>query len=136
MLLKLILRQSSITFSGLQVNKCLIWFQYKLLYNLLPTGRYLFQRQLVESPVCVFCKDAEETFLHVFWDCPEIQDYWFDVQGWLHTSFTHCTDIIFSKELVILGSKVNVVTDRILDLCILIAKSTFLLQSCMVPSHT
>ena len=40
----------------------------------------------------------------------------------LYTSFTHCTDRIFSKELVILGSKANVVTDRILDLCILIAK--------------
>ena len=80
------------------------------------------QRQLVDSPVCVFCKDAEETLLHMFWDCPKIQDYWFDVQGWFHTSFTHCTDIIFSKELVILGSKANVVTDRILGLCILIAK--------------
>ena len=44
------------------------------------------------------------------------------MQGWLHNSFTNCTDIIFSKELVILGSKANVVTDRILDLCILIAK--------------
>ena len=65
---------------------------------------------------------AEETSLHMFWDCPKIQDYWFDVQGWLQTSFTRCTDIIFSKELVILGSKVNMVTDRILDLCILIAK--------------
>ena len=107
-------------------EKCLIWFQYKLLYNLLPTGRFLFQRQLVDSPVCVFCKDAEETLLHMFWDCPKIQNYWFDVQGWLHTSFTHCTDIIFSKELVILGSKANVVTDRILDLCILIAKYIFI----------
>ena len=32
-------------------EKFLIWFQYKLLYYLLPTGRYLFQRQLVDSPV-------------------------------------------------------------------------------------
>ena len=62
----------------------------------------------------------------MFWDCPKIQEYWFDVQGWLHTSFTHCTDIIFSKELVILGSKTNMVTDRILDLCILIAKYIFI----------
>ena len=45
-------------------EKCFIWFQYKLLYNLLPTGRFLFLRQLVDSPVCVFCKDAEETLLH------------------------------------------------------------------------
>ena len=93
-----------------------------MLYSLLPIGRFLFQRQLADSPVCVFRKDAEETLLHMYWDCPKIQDYWFDVQGWLHTSFTHCTDIIFSKELVIHGSKANVVTDRILDLCILTAK--------------
>ena len=86
----------------------------------------MFQRQLVDSPVCVFCKGAEETLLHMFWDCPKIQDYWFDVQGWLHTSFTHCTDQIFSKELVILGTKANMVTDRILDLCILIAKYIFI----------
>ena len=55
--------------------------------------------------------------------------YWFDVQGWLHTSFTLCTDIIFSKELVILGSKANVVTDRILDLCILIAKYSIFISN-------
>ena len=46
---------------------------------------------------------------------PKIQDYWFDVQGWLHTSFTHCTHIIFSNELVIFDSKATVVTDRTLD---------------------
>ena len=108
-------------------DTCLRWFQYKLLYNVLPTGRFLFQRGLVDSPVCVFCKRSEETLIHLFWDCPKIQDYWFDVQGWLHSNFTHCTDVVFfcfffSKELVILGSKENVVTARVLDLRILIAK--------------
>ena len=44
-------------------EKCLVWFQYKLLYNSLPIGRFLFQRQLVDSPVCVFCKDAEKNFI-------------------------------------------------------------------------
>ena len=86
-------------------EKCLIWFQYKLLYNLLSTDRFLFQRQLVDSPVCVFCRGAEETLLHMFWDCLRIQDYWFDVQGWLHTNFIHCTDIIFSKSLLFLAVK-------------------------------
>ena len=61
--------------------------------------------------------------MHQFWNCPKIQDYWFDVQGWLHNNFAHCTDVVFfSKELVFLGSKENVVTDRVLDLCILLAK--------------
>ena len=57
----------------------------------------------------------------MFWNCPQIPDYLFDVQG-LDTNFTCFTEIIFSKELVILGSEVNTVSDRILDLCILIAK--------------
>ena len=67
-------------------------------------------------------KGAEENLLHLFWNCSKIQDYWFDVQGCIHTNLTHCTDIIFSKELLIIGSKVNMVTDRILDFYILIAK--------------
>ena len=71
----------------------------------------------------------------MFWDFPKIQDYWFDVHGWFHTSFTHCTDIIFSKELVILGSKANVVTDRILDLCILIAKYNIFHGSFLCRRH-
>ena len=36
------------TIFGTTHEKCLIWFQYKFVYNLLPTGRYLFQRQLVD----------------------------------------------------------------------------------------
>ena len=46
------------------------WFQYKLLYNLLPTCRFLFQRGLVDSFACVFCKGSEETLIHLFLDCP------------------------------------------------------------------
>ena len=101
---------------------CLQWFQYKMLYRLRPTGHFLFQRKLVDSPYCAFCKDAEETILHMFWECPKVQDFWLEVQGWLHKHFEHCTNITFSKELIILGVRANLVTDRIIDLCILIAK--------------
>ena len=73
------------------------------------------------ADLTVFCKDAEETLFHMFWNCPQTQDCLYDIQG-LDASFTRFTEIIFSKELVILGSEVNTVSDRILDLCILIAK--------------
>ena len=53
------------TFFRTTREKCLIWFQYKLLYKLLPTGRFLFQRQLVDSPVCVFCKGAADFITYV-----------------------------------------------------------------------
>ena len=45
------------------------------------------------------------------------------IEGWLHKHFEHCTNITFSKELIILGVRANLVTDRIIDLCILIAKN-------------
>ena len=76
-------------------DTCNRWFLYKLLRNLLPTGRFLFQQELVDSSVCVFCKRSEETSLHLFLDCPKIKDYWFDVQGWLHSNFTHYTKVVF-----------------------------------------
>ena len=82
-------------------------------------GRFLFQRKLVDSPCCAFCKDAEDTILYMFWECPKVQGFWLEVQGWLHK---HCTNITFPKELIILGVRANLATDRIIDLCILIAK--------------
>lgn len=98
------------------------WLQYRLLYRLLPTGRFLFLRKLTDSPICRLCRKADETLLHMFWECEQIQDFWRDLENWLHEKFVHCTDITFSKELIILGSKQNVITDRIFDLIILMAK--------------
>ena len=49
-------------------------------YRLIPTGRFLFQRKLVDSPYCAFCKDAEETILHMFGECPKVQDFWLEIQ--------------------------------------------------------
>ena len=103
-------------------DTCLWWFQYRLLYKLLPTGRFLYLRKLVDSPICSLCNQVEETLSHMLWDCPTIQDYWFDIQGWLHANFSHCSKILFSREFIILENKVNTVTDRIFVLFMLIAK--------------
>ena len=101
---------------------CLRWFQYRLLYRLLPTGHFLFFRKMVNSPGCSFCNQADETLLHMFWDCPKTRNFWLHVQSWIHTNFTHCDNLTFTKEFIIFGSKINIATDRILDLFILMAK--------------
>ena len=31
-----------------------------------------------DSPFCAFCEDAEETILHMFWECPKVQDFWLE----------------------------------------------------------
>ena len=101
---------------------CLRLFQYKLLYRLLPTGHFLYLRKLVDSPRCALCNHADETILHRFWDCPKIQDYLLDVQNWICTNFTRCNLVIFTRDLIILGSEQNTITDIFLDLFILIGK--------------
>ena len=58
----------------------------------------------------------------MFWDCPKIQDYWLDVQHWIHINFTHCNNVIFTRDLIILGIEKTTVTDRFLDLLMLMGK--------------
>ena len=74
---------------------CLRWFQYQLLYRLRRTGHFPNLRKLVDSPRFTLCKHADETILHMFCDCPKIQDYWLDVQNWISNSFTHCNNCNF-----------------------------------------
>ena len=112
--MKLILKPSLITFLGLHMRNASDGSGTNCYITI--TDRFLFQRPLVDSTVCLLHR-CQETLYHMVWDC---QDYWFDVQRWL--KFTHFTDTIFSKEFVIPGSKVNMVNDRKLDLCILTAQ--------------
>ena len=58
----------------------------------------------------------------MFGDCSKTRNFLLHVQSWINTNFTHCDNLTFTKEFIILGSKINIVTDRILDLVILKAK--------------
>ena len=58
----------------------------------------------------------------MFWDCPKTRNFWLHVQSWIHTNLTHCDNLTFTKELIIFGSKINIATDRIIDLFIFMAK--------------
>ena len=100
-------------------EKCLIWFQYKLLYNLLPTGHFLFQQQLVDSPVCLLQRSWRNFIAHVLGLPLKSKTTGLMYRdGFIPTSYTVQIKY-FQKSLLFLA---NMVTDRILDLCILIAK--------------
>ena len=44
-------------------------FQYKTLNNLLYLNKILFKFDKVNSPLCSFCKSAEETIIHLCSEC-------------------------------------------------------------------
>ena len=45
---------------------------------------------------CSFCKDTEETFVHIFWDCPRVSHLWSSLITWCKTNV--CKDATYSKE--------------------------------------
>ena len=55
-------------------DTCLRWFQYRLLYRVLPTSCFLYIRKLVDSTMYSLCHQVQETLSHVFLNCPKIQD--------------------------------------------------------------
>ena len=99
------------------------WFQYRLIYRILPTQRFLFLRNIADSSVCTFCGKEEETLEHLFWDCTETQIFWTHFLDWLHCNFFHCANMRLSRHLVLFGCQDNVITDKAFDLFLLIAKN-------------
>ena len=98
------------------------WFQYQIIYRLLPCARFLFQRKIVDSPLCTFCENAEETLSHLLWECPKVQEYWSEVQSWFRSNFTHCNTVLFSEQLIVLGCTSDFSSDRVFDMLLLEAK--------------
>eukprot|EP00916_Digyalum_oweni_P013462 GHVL01022105.1.p1 GENE.GHVL01022105.1~~GHVL01022105.1.p1 ORF type:complete len:329 (-),score=13.53 GHVL01022105.1:219-1205(-) len=98
------------------------WFQYRLIYRIIPTQRFLHLRKIVESPICTFCGQQEETLEHLFWDCTKTQAFWNDFLQWMRDNFVHCTNFRLYKQLIICGYQTNCVTDKTFDLFLLIAK--------------
>lgn len=81
-------------------NSYLKTFQYKLLHRILPTNTFLFKIGFVNSKVCTFCKNHDETIEHVFYECCHIQAF-------LHEFFVRLKrvfhDINIDKKNILLG---------------------------------
>ena len=51
-------------------------FQYRLLNRAITTNTKLYLWNIVESPLCTFCHEYEETVLHVLYLCPSLKEIW------------------------------------------------------------
>ena len=54
-------------------------FQFKFLHRIVSTNEYLFKIGFRNSSLCTFCKKEIETLKHLFWDCPFVSDFWFNL---------------------------------------------------------
>ena len=77
-------------------------FAYKFLQRIIPTNYFLFQCKLIESPICTFCKEELQTYMHLFWNCPKIQILWLSIVDWVNDC--HGREIIeLDPDKILLG---------------------------------
>ena len=82
------------------INTNLRAFQFKISNNVLYLSKTLFRFKKVKSPLCFFCKSAEETAVHLFNSFSLSQSIWSQTQVLFSNYFTIP---IISPESAILG---------------------------------
>ena len=98
------------------------WLQFRILHRILPTKRYLFLRNVVDSQNCTFCGAHVENIDHLIWECVHVQKFWNDLNVVLKEKCSHCDNLTFTKPLILFGISHNIITDKIIDFIILLAK--------------
>ena len=98
------------------------WFQFRLLFRILPTNRYLKIMKIKDSNLCQFCNQSEETIEHLFWECNVIDQFWMYIKNQFINNLPHAHSLTLTKDLILFGTKTNVYTDRPFDIMIMNAK--------------
>ena len=57
--------------------------------------------KLTNSPLCNFCNEEEDTFLHAFFECEHVKEFWNNVRDWVNQNTDN--DIHLSKSDIIFG---------------------------------
>jgi hypothetical protein len=47
-------------------------FVWKVCHNFIPTRENLFQKSIVDDPMCPLCQGAFESICHTLWSCPSV----------------------------------------------------------------
>ena len=98
------------------------WFQFRLIYRMLPTNRFLTLRKIKNSALCELCNDYEETISHLFWECEYVKFFWNELKLIFIDKIPHIHNLTLSEQLVLFGYKENIVTDTPFNLLLLAAK--------------
>jgi hypothetical protein len=94
-------------------------FQFKLLYNLIPTNLYLKRIQKSDTDICPWCTKLDET-AHYFARCEALVPFWNSFTKWCQGMLNE--DINFTIENIIVGILINNVKYNTINACLLLAK--------------
>ena len=55
------------------------WFQYSIIFRILPTNELLYKMKLKDNNECDFCHKDIESLTHLFFDCDKVKAIWTDL---------------------------------------------------------
>ena len=58
---------------------------YKIVHGYVATNRLLHKMNIIDSDICDFCDQQEQTPCHLFYECRLVKEFWASVQSWLTT---------------------------------------------------
>ena len=82
------------------IDNDLVWFQYKILFNILDTNEYLYKIKISNSNLCRLCGECPETILHLFAQCKEVQDLWQNLNSWIRNKLSIHIDFLDSRKIL------------------------------------
>ena len=74
------------------------------------------------SDRCTFCKTEKKIIRHLLWDCTYTKTFWKRILDWVTNNTSSLRSCDITELLVIFLVEDNVVTDRVLDMIMLMAK--------------
>ena len=76
-------------------------FQFKFIHRIIYTNTMLFKMSKVDSPMCYFCSEKQETLLHMFIECDVVKKIWEKARQYVYRNINN--NLKISKESICFG---------------------------------
>ena len=110
------------------------WLQFRILHYILTTNRSVSKYNTNQDSRCTFCNAHSETIIHLLWKCNHVQIFWNNLAFKINKRCCHAHKLRFTEKLIIFGKCNVIISDKICDLIILLAK--FYIYRCKVQNQT
>ena len=98
------------------------WFQLRIINRILTTNKSVAKYKLNQSPLCVFCKETEETIDHLFYECRKVKYFWKEIENEISQKCPNLKIKTLPKSLILFGTEPNFMSNPAFDMLIVMAK--------------
>lgn len=107
-------------------------FQFRLLHNAVITNKHLYRYKMRDDNLCSFCALAEESILHLFFECTYVAQLWSDIKCYIDnkTAVSISNNCEWSAECIFFNC-VHPTPSHVVNLIVVITKQYIYRQRCL-----